>query len=156
MNKKEVKRLLASIFIYISILGIGVITGCIDNDTAKRDSAIRTLPDQEAGKRIEVGGSVTPDIFDATAMFYIRERNQESTSDWVKFATKTEKGRGRGVWASRYVTLPDANAFVEIKAIVAHPNYYDCETRPVRFDWNSGGGVRMLSGCSTMHADYRK
>lgn len=153
-------RILTALLVVALVLSL--LVSCESDTASKKAEASKTLgkegqtASQHEGKRIEVGGSVLPDIFDATAEFYKREGDDAGISEWTKFATKTEKGRGKGVWASCYVTLENERSFVEIKAIVKHDGYNDCETDPVRYDWSSGGGKRMLSGCATMYQDYKK
>jgi hypothetical protein len=124
-------------------------------DSGDTEVGMKASDTRKQSKTIEAGASVLPDIFNATASFYIRRGSRTGTTEWIEFARKTESGRGKGIWASTYVILPDPESFVEVKVIVSHHDHYDCETETVRYDWSGNGGVRMLGGCCCMY-EYRK
>ena len=109
-------------------------------------------------KRIKVGMSVTPDIYDPTIKFYMRKVEGDEVGKWILVATKgiEKKDRGRSASYYQYVDI-DENSYFEIKAIITHPDYKDCDTGSVKFDYNSSGGIRINDGpCAMMHANYRK
>jgi hypothetical protein len=119
---------------------------------------LNSFGQESSSKRIKVGMSVTPDIYNPTIKFYMRKVVGDEVGKWILVATKgiEKKDRGKSSSYFQYVDIEE-NEYFEIKAIVSHPDYKDCDTGSVKFDYNSNGGVRINDGpCCMMHAKYRK
>lgn len=109
-------------------------------------------------KTIKIGLSICPDIFNPTIEFYLRKIDGDENTGWqlVDKQTISKIDRGKSAVYYKYVTITETSYF-EIKAIVTHPDYIDCDTGPVKFDYKSNGGIRINDGpCAFMHQYNRK